>query len=922
MDLDDYFSSGFHELTKDGSKDGYGPLRWQKRLFRQFCRNEVPNLCDLPTGLGKTSVIHIWLLALNRQILEKHEARLPTRLVYVVDRRTVVDQATRIAEQIKQNLPALGLNKDWLAVSTLRGQFADNREWTVDPSHPAIIIGTVDMIGSRLLFSGYRSSYKQRPLDAGMLGQDSLLILDEAHLSEPFAKLIRDLSDRGPFQRGQGRPMRVMCMSATGTGNDQDRFRLEECDLEGDEDSNPIVRRYEAKKRLTIEEKDDRSAVEKSIVESAVALAADNSRVAVFVQRPEHARKIAALIRQAGKRGGRTDSPANDVEVLTGTMRGLERDRLLKKPALRRLLDGEEKDRAGKAPAILVSTSAGEVGFDLNADHMACEAAPLDAMIQRLGRVNRRGYGDAAVHVFVTNGEEKKRKRGQAQGKQPAHTYESAAAAAVECLKNLPKIDKNTYNASPHALADLQAKAAAGLEDVEKARGLTEQQIVEASAPKPTKAELTDVLLDAWSMTSITERMPGRPQVAPWLRGIDDNLPQTTVVWRAELELIPAEQLTVETLEAIFQKHRIRPHETLTARTDDVLDFLKKAVQRCPSLSNKRVLLLAREPELTDIGTLIDDRSRLRTDPTLILPPSFGGVDKSGMLDDSCVAAEGEEGSTCTLQSLDVADEPRYDRPRVRVLLERVEQSFEVRAIPGAMLPDALQGLAGDLTGLLDSLKERLEMSIRLRQPLIYDDEGNVTRYLVSLYSARTRKLGSEQPLDEHVEAVENCAEKIATALRLKEPFASALKVAAKYHDQGKDTVTWQSAVGNKGPKPLGKSGGTMNVKRLGGYRHEFGTLLRLTDPRRAASLLANPESSDLALHLIAVHHGGGRPHFKRPDDIDYHDRKRCPEVAVEAIRRFARLQRKYGYWQLAWLENLLRCADAMASAENEEEET
>ena len=76
--------------------------------------------------------------------------------------------------------------------SILRGQLADNREWSRDPSRPAIIIGTVDLIGSALLFSGYRSSYKRRPLEAGLLGQDSLLVLDEAHLSKPFEKLVQD----------------------------------------------------------------------------------------------------------------------------------------------------------------------------------------------------------------------------------------------------------------------------------------------------------------------------------------------------------------------------------------------------------------------------------------------------------------------------------------------------------------------------------------------------------------------------------------------------------------------------------------------------------------------------------------------------------------------------------------------------------
>jgi CRISPR-associated endonuclease/helicase Cas3 len=86
-------------------------------------------------------------------------------------------------------------------ISTLRGQLADNREWSRDPSRPAIIIGTVHLIGSALLFSGYRSGYKTRPLHAGLLGQDSLLVLDEAHLSKPFKKLVTSFVQ---FQHGQG----------------------------------------------------------------------------------------------------------------------------------------------------------------------------------------------------------------------------------------------------------------------------------------------------------------------------------------------------------------------------------------------------------------------------------------------------------------------------------------------------------------------------------------------------------------------------------------------------------------------------------------------------------------------------------------------------------------------------------------------
>jgi len=176
------------------------------------------------------------------------------------------------------------------------------------------------------------------------------------------------------------------------------------------------------------------------MIEAAIRLAKDRSRVVVFVKRPDDATVIAKAIRQHPDGQDKKLRPFVDsVEVLTGTMRGLERDQLLAKPVLKRFLDGEEKpeDRDGKEPAILVSTSAGEVGFDLNADHMVCDSAPLDSMIQRLGRVNRRGYGDAIVEVFVAKAEENNLMSQDRLGKNAKHTYESAASEAVKCLENL-----------------------------------------------------------------------------------------------------------------------------------------------------------------------------------------------------------------------------------------------------------------------------------------------------------------------------------------------------------------------------------------------------------------------------------------------------------------------------------------------------
>ena len=879
------FSSDFQVLTRGDGRNGYAPLGWQWRLFKQFCQNDIRKVCDLPTGLGKTSVIHIWLLALRRQILE-NMPRLPTRLVYVVDRRTVVDQATQIAEGAKKNLTSLGLADDWLSVSTLRGQFADNREWTTDPSRPAIIIGTVDMIGSRLLFSGYRSSYKRRPLDAGLLGQDALLVLDEAHLSEPFAKLVRALSDEGTFQQGQGKPMRVMCMSATTAGDDPHRFKLEETDLEGTPDTNPIIQRYEAKKRLSISTPLDKKAVETGIIEAATRLAGDGARVVIFVRRPEDAQRIERDI-------GKLKPFLNAVTVLTGTMRGLERDELLERPVMKRFLDGDERpeDRPGKAPAILVSTSAGEVGFDLNADHMVSDAAPLDSMIQRLGRVNRRGYGDATVEVFVAKSEEKDQKRRDRPKEKTKHTYESAAAEAIKCLGNLEKNSGGgTFNASPKALDALK-------------KTLTEQQLLAASAPKPTTVELTDILLDAWSMTTITQPMPGRPPVPPWLRGLDAEGPQTTIAWRAELDIEGFDQLEADDMEEWFDTHRVLPHETLSVPTSKAEKWITGRWKALPNevrdAVGERSCVIDRAGlqvlKLVDLVEELTPKPDSIANADVILPAAFGGIERGkGLLNEAApelVHPESEITRVEALKSPDVADM----FGRCRLLRISGDDAESETALIGA--------------GPIDRAG-------RVRFVIDLPSNGDVCRQLISLVPRFERADFStaKQPLSCHVSLVEKHARNIALELGLRDDTRQAVELAATWHDNGKDRPIWQRAAGRKdGEVPLGKSGGSMRPV-AGGYRHEFGSLRKFIDAHEGK---VPCDVFDLAMHLIATHHGRGRPHFPK-GGYDPLARSNSPQVATEVVRRFARLQRKYGPWRLAWLENLLRCADAMASADKE----
>ena len=215
---DQEFRTAFENLT------GNEPFPWQELLYEHFLDANFRSPCCLPTGLGKTAILAIWLIALANK-----PRKIPRRLVYIVNRRTVVDQATDEARRLRERLTdvpeilrslqslSVVASHIPLAISSLRGQFADNGEWRDDPARPAIIVGTVDMIGSRLLFSGYRCGFKSKPTHAGLLGQDALIVHDEAHLEPAFQQLLESIRNQQNQDGDSGR-IKVIELTATARG--------------------------------------------------------------------------------------------------------------------------------------------------------------------------------------------------------------------------------------------------------------------------------------------------------------------------------------------------------------------------------------------------------------------------------------------------------------------------------------------------------------------------------------------------------------------------------------------------------------------------------------------------------------------------------------------------------------------------------
>jgi CRISPR-associated endonuclease/helicase Cas3 len=247
------------------------------------------------------------------------------------------------------------------------------------------------------------------------------------------------------------------------------------------------------------------------------------------------------------------------------------------------------------------------------------------------------------------------------------------------------------------------------------------------------------------------------------------------------------------------------------------------------------------------------------------------------------------------LKAPDVADE-RLDRHRLLRVFG--EESDSRVALVGAT-PSTFTGFVRSVIDLPSS--------------------GDIRRQIISLVPRRERPdFGTErQTLAFHVDLVAKQSREITERLALSsEKIGKAVELAAAWHDHGKDREIWQRAVGRRPDEgAMGKSGGPMR-RVAGDYRHEFGSLREFIDSYEGK---IDGDVFDLTMHLIAAHHGRARPHFSRGGfDPSPLARARSPQIAAEVVRRFGKLQRKYGHWRLAWLENLLRCADAMASAGKE----
>ncbi|MGJ6962528.1 type I-G CRISPR-associated helicase/endonuclease Cas3g [Streptosporangium sp. G11] len=936
---------------------GRKPFPWQQRLVeRVLTDGRWPDVLDVPTGLGKTTMIDIAVFVAAAGI---ECAR--RRLFFVVDRRLVVDEAyehatalaTALAEpkgpisaSVAQALRQKDDDGPALQVTRMRGGVTWSWRWLERPDRYAVVVGTVDQIGSRLLFRGYQVGQHLRPIDAALTGTDSLIVIDEAHLAEPLIKTIRSAFTADRPQVAVGPQPTLITMSATTPAHQGQQVHRADTD-----EQNEIAReRLAASRRLhllqpEVTKKNAGAVMATTMATWAKTLAGDAQSghvVAVICNTVGRARAVHTLLQ-----GGDAD-----VELLIGRSRPIDREYLLKR-CYPRMKVG--RTRAAGRPLIVCATQTVEVGANIDADHLVTESASLAALIQRLGRVNRLGKLTRADAVVVHDASVGVDDPVYGPARQATWQWLSTLTAPLTSDQLGDGLD-----VSPLALRTL-------LEPVESVvrQGMRE--------PLPYMPVLFDHVLDAWVRTSPIPHPD--PPIAPYLHGIDRGSPDVAVVWRSGLaqgdpQAWPAAvaQLPPSTEEAVeVSLHAVRRWLAKEDSTEPVADV--EGTPQDEELPPSRSWQLEQVVRYRgkDDTTLITP-AEIRPGDLIVVPCEQGGCDEYGW------------NPASTSPVLDVADLAyRGGRPVARLGPAIIETADRESPAIGQALRDLIDRTRADLADdtppavsvyrkelqrIIDllpaeDLKNPLPLARNLRAltrcTVTFVDKAPYVALLTikggawvgdaDAWGSSVAGSGKKMPLLVHERAVAKRAEEFAANLGLGPVLVNSVRVAALWHDEGKRDPRFQAMLHGRPPRVLrrgtqrellAKSGldpadraAYRRAKLISGYpdgmRHEA---LSARIARLHLETESHDVDPDLVIHLVAAHHGRSRPLLPPVTDS-------VPETVHidgslvtldtgetldwDAPRRFAALNQRYGRWGLALLESIVRLADIWCSEREEE---
>jgi CRISPR-associated endonuclease/helicase Cas3 len=883
------------------------------------------------------------------------------RIAFVVDRRVVVDEAAERAEQlaaclaasptqavcnIARRLQEIAAADSPLVVSTLRGGIPPDEDWAKTPTQPVVLLSTVDQVGSRILFRAYgRHGPRSWPIHAGLLGRDTLVILDEAHCSRPFSQTMSSIIERYQSwaETVVGRPSRFVMMS--GTVADEPDFRLEDVGKRGAQLEPRLTSSKSARLVAVKSSSSERAPLVDRIISETTGLLTQPRVIGVVVNRVADARTIF----------DRLDLPPERKLLLTGRMRSLDRDHLLASwlPRLRAMITRATLDES----VVVVATQCIEVGANLDFDTLVTECAAFDSLRQRFGRLNRLGLQPSADAVIV--GFEKPDDDDPVYGASLAKTWAYLWANATTSTKKQgrKKIEERYIDFGVDAIENLLAKSP------------PEDGIGSLCAPAADAPLLLPAHLDLLVQTNPPP--DPSPDVGELLHGLGSRSADVTIVWRADLEPGSAatwiDRVTIQP-PSVGEGCQVpiwaaRKWLENSSAPDPFGDIEGQDQDDEAASTGRRALRWRGSSDASLI-----DAGALRPGDVILVPAAWGGCDRYGW-------SPTETGAVIDIG--DAAAAAYRARPVLRLhaalvpgwLCEGATPDADIEAIVevlrdpdsgAAAVRDALDRLAAHPA--IAEWVRSVSASLRERGCRLVDAGGSVAlvggpgragadpEVSTSEDSSSSTTMAT---LSDHSRGVEDWARRLAAGCLLgSDSLVDTLALAGFLHDVGKADPRFQvwlhggdEVAAAAAPALLAKSDANPRNRaarerarvRAGypkGARHEMLSVAMMT----AAEDLKNDAVRrgldwDLVLHLVASHHGFARPFAPvaegdaEPVEVTLthgkyglrarsdHELQRLDSGIAD---RFWTLVRRYGWHGLAYLEAILRLADHRRSEEEE----
>lgn len=988
---------------------GHDPFPWQERLLQRIAKGEEgwPATLDLPTGSGKTAAIDIAVfhLALESDPDERTDVRCaPVRIAFVVDRRLVVDDAFErakklahallhptgpITARVAERLQKLAGDGPPLIARRLRGGIPREDDWARTPSQPTVLCSTVDQVGSRLLFRGYGVSDPMKPVHAGLLGSDCLILLDEAHLAEPYRQTLRWVQlYRGQKWResAEASPWGVSLLTATPGGGTDGVFSLHDADR----NHSVLRKRLDATKpaRLVVAAKSKaaRDAAAQADDEANESGAQDLARrtteifrqirmalehfndgkngalapaIGVVVNRVARARAVFKRLNEEFTGKIETGEIGRPI-LMIGPARPVDRDELVGDLGAIRTQTWEDGEvRRLDRPFLIVATQCIEAGVDIDLDALVTELAPLDSLRQRFGRLNRAGRDIVPYAAIVAM-------KADISARNDDPVYEKALKPAWEALENAREAGKGDF--------------------VEfGVTGFAVRMSDAALAPKADAPVLLPAHLDLLSQTSPIPAAD--PDLALYLHGPKRQPDAIAVVWRADIGAETSARDRDEETRFLLTLVPPRAAEAIELPIWAVRAWLKGGGKAGDQLADVAGTNPEEEPARAEMSERRifrwkgdDDRSRwinpveLRPGDTVVVPAVYGGVDRFGWNPEPG-AHESVNEETIKAPATDVgqrAASPFAGRHfAVRVAPELLGDSLDKETLAEA-LASAPSRRWSDLRSRLLELPipeiTRRDLQLldgaRAKNVVAYtdaygrDEDGRPRGVIFVAIRGLDDRAANEalggprdttwqegdapgttegdlpgsvpgfpQKLGEHNRDVGVRAALFAKAAGLSGARVADLECAGHLHDEGKVDRRFQSwlhygdPLGADSEQILAKSGRRLPraARDASGlpkdWRHEaLSVRLALNHAR-----LAGANDPELVLWLVGVHHGYGRPLFPHCDPEE-----NATDVGPQSLAfdwrgldwpsLFVRLKARYGVWELARMEAILRLADHRVS--------